>query len=242
MKQRADKLLLERGLALSREKAQALIMAGAVYSGERRIEKSGQLLSEDALLELRGKACPYVSRGGLKLEAALKFFEPPLEGCVCADVGASTGGFTDCLLKHGAAKVYAIDVGHGQLDVSLAGDPRVVSREGVNARYLESGFFPEAIDLAVLDASFISLKLSLPALKRAAPGAALIALVKPQFEAGRIEVGKGGVVRDSAVRERTVEAVCNAARELGYTLRGKLESPLKGPKGNVEYFVYLTQG
>ena len=239
MKVRADKLLLERGLAPSREKAQALIMAGSVYSGERRIEKSGQLLGEDASLAIRGKPCPYVSRGGLKLEAALRFFKPPLAGSVCADVGASTGGFTDCLLKHGAAKVYALDVGHGQIDASLAGDPRVVAREGINARYLEADFFPEPITLAVLDASFISLRLLLPALKRSAPRAALIALVKPQFEAGRTEVGKGGVVRDAAIRERAVEAVCDAARNLGYTLRGTLESPVKGPKGNVEYFVYL---
>jgi 23S rRNA (cytidine1920-2'-O)/16S rRNA (cytidine1409-2'-O)-methyltransferase len=240
MKQRADKLLLERGLAPTREKAQALIMAGAVYSDERRIEKSGQLLAGDAPLALRGKACPYVSRCGLKLEAALQAFETPVAGSVCADVGASTGGFTDCLLKHGAAKVYALDVGHGQLDASLAADPRVVAREGINARFLEADFFPEPVSLAVVDASFISLRLILPALKRSVPHAAILALVKPQFEAGRRDVGKGGVVRDALVRERAVEAVCVAAKELGYTLRGTFESPVKGPKGNVEYFVYLT--
>lgn len=238
-KERADKLAVERGLAPTREKAQALIMAGALYSRERRIEKPGQLLPDDTPLEVRGKACPYVSRGGLKLEAALKAFRPPVEGSICADVGASTGGFTDCLLKHGASVVYALDVGHGQLDYSLAHDPRVVSREGVNARFLEKGFFPEPITLAVVDASFISLKLLLPALQRSAPQAALVALVKPQFEAGRGSVGKGGVVRDPVVRERAVRAVCEAARELGYTLRGVLESPVKGPKGNIECFVYL---
>lgn len=240
MKVRVDKLVVERGLAPTREKAQALIMAGAIYSGERRIEKSGQLLAEDAPLALRGKACPYVSRGGLKLEAALRAFEPPVAGLICADVGASTGGFTDCLLKHGAAKVYALDVGHGQLDSLLASDPRVVAREGVNARFLGADFFPEPVSLAVVDASFISLRLLLPALKRSIPHAAILALVKPQFEVGRKDVGKGGVVRDALIRERAVEAVCVAAKELGYTLRGTLESPVKGPKGNVEYFVYLT--
>jgi 23S rRNA (cytidine1920-2'-O)/16S rRNA (cytidine1409-2'-O)-methyltransferase len=236
---RADVLVFSRGLAPTREKAQALIMAGAIYSGERRVEKPGLLLPDGIPLDVRGKPCPYVSRGGLKLEAALKAFHPPLEQAVCADVGASTGGFTDCLLQHGASRVYALDVGHGQLDFSLSRDPRVVSREGVNARFLGEDFFPEPVDLAVVDASFISLKLLLPALRRSAPKAPVVALVKPQFEAGRDRVGKGGVVRDPAVREDAVRAVCEAARELGYTLRGVLESPVKGPKGNVECFVYL---
>lgn len=240
MKKRADRLVLEQGLAPTREKAQALILAGVVYRGEVRVDKAGHLLHEDTVLSLRGRACPYVSRGGLKLEAALEAFAPPVRGAVCADVGASTGGFTDCLLQHGASRVYALDVGHGQLDAGLRGDPRVVCMEGVNARHLEAGFFPEPISLVTVDASFISLKLLLPAISAAAPRADLIALVKPQFEAGRRDVGKGGVVRDPAVRERTVREVCEAAAGLGYTQGGVLESPLKGPKGNVEILIHLT--
>ena len=242
-KQRADKLVLEQGLAESREKAQALILAGQVYVSGRRVEKPGHLLPCGSPLELRGRPCPYVSRGGLKLEAALDAFRIGIEGRICADVGASTGGFTDCLLKRGAVKVYALDVGHGQLDLSLRCSPRVVALEGVNARYLEEGFFPEPVSLVVVDASFISLKLLLPAIRRAAPEAGVVALVKPQFEAGRREVGKGGVVRDPEVRGRTVRAVCEAALGLGYTLSGTCESPVRGPKGNVEYFVHLeSQG
>lgn len=238
-KQRADRLVLQQGLAESRERAQALILAGQVYLNGQRVLKPGHLLPCGSALELRGKPCPYVSRGGLKLEAALEGFGVPVEGRVCADVGASTGGFTDCLLKRGAAKVYALDVGHGQLDASLRTSPRVVVLEGVNARYLQEGFFPERVSLAVVDASFISLRLLLPAIRRAAPEAQVVALVKPQFEAGRREVGRGGVVRDPEVRTRSVRVVCEAASALGYTVLGTLESPLRGPKGNVEYFVHL---
>lgn len=238
-KQRADKLVLERGLAGSREKAQALILAGQVFSGPGRVEKPGHLLPGDAPLELRGRPCPYVSRGGLKLEAALDGLRVFVDGLVCADVGASTGGFTDCLLKRGAARVYAVDVGHGQLDSALRADPRVVAREGVNARHLDERSFPEPVGLVVVDASFISLRLLLPAIRKAAPCARVVALVKPQFEAGRREVGRGGVVRDAEVRARAVRAVCERALELGYTLRGTLESPITGPKGNVETFVDL---
>ncbi len=240
MKARADRLVLDQGLAPTREKAQALILAGLVYRGEVRVEKAGQLLPGDAVLSLRGRACPYVSRGGLKLEAALQAFRPAVEGAVCADVGASTGGFTDCLLQHGAARVYALDVGHGQLDSRLRADPRVVCMEGVNARRLQAGFFPEPVSLVTVDASFISLRLLIPAIAAAAPLAELVALVKPQFEAGRRDVGKGGVVRDPAVRERAVREVCEAAAALGYTLGGVLESPVRGPKGNVEFLVRLT--
>jgi len=241
MKLRADKLLLERGLAPSREKAQALILAGLVYLGEVRVEKSGQLLDEGAEPSVRGKACPYVGRGGMKLEAALSAFAPELQGAVCADIGASTGGFTDCLLKHGAARVYAVDVGHGQLDASLRADARVICLEGVNARTLHAGFFPERVDLVTLDASFISLKLLLPAMKASAPGAPLIALVKPQFEAGKREASRGrGIIRDPGVQQRTVREVCDAAATLGYTCRGVMESPLRGPKGNVEFLVHLA--
>jgi 23S rRNA (cytidine1920-2'-O)/16S rRNA (cytidine1409-2'-O)-methyltransferase len=241
MKERVDKLLVGQGLAPSREKAQALILAGLVYLAEVRVEKPGQLLPVDAALSVRGKSCPYVSRGGLKLEAALEAFGPPVSGTVCADVGASTGGFTDCLLQHGAAKVYAVDVGHGQLDAALRGDPRVVCLEGVNARNLAEDFFPEPIQLITVDASFISLKLILPALRRSAPAACLLALVKPQFEAGRREVARGrGVVRDPEVRERALRDVCAAAASLGYTHLGTLESPVRGPKGNVEFFLHLV--
>lgn len=241
MKLRADKLLLERGLAATREKAQALILAGLVYLGEVRVEKSGQLLDQGAEPTVRGKACPYVSRGGMKLEAALKAFAPELNGAVCADIGASTGGFTDCLLQHGAAKVFAVDVGHGQLDASLRADPRVVCLEGVNARTLRAGFFPERVHLVTLDASFISLKLLLPAMKESAPGAPLIALVKPQFEAGKREASRGrGVIRDPEIQQRAIREVCDAAAALGYTCRGVAESPLRGPKGNAEFLVHLV--
>jgi len=241
MKQRIDKLLVERGLAPTREKAQALVLAGLVYLAETRLDKPGHLIREDADLTVRGKACPFVSRGGLKLEAALAAFGPAVSGAVCADIGASTGGFTDCLLQHGAARVYAVDVGHGQLDTSLRGDPRVVNMEGVNARALPPGFFPEPVSLVTVDASFISLKLILPAIKSCAPAAAVLALVKPQFEAGRREVSKGrGVVRDPEVRRRALEDVCTAAEALGYTLLGTLESPVRGPKGNVEFFLHLV--
>ncbi len=239
MKVRADRLCVTRGLTETRERARALIMAGAIYSGEVRIDKAGQLLNEEAPLTRRSNPCPYVSRGGLKLEAALRHFSPPVEGAVCADIGASTGGFTDCLLRWGAARIYAVDVGHGQLHYSLRNDPRVVVREGVNARYLPEGFFPEPIRLVVVDASFISLRLLLPAVLRSAPHAEILALVKPQFEAGRGSVGKGGVVRDPEIRARAVQSICAAAEELGYTAVGSLESPVKGPKGNVEFFVFL---
>ena len=241
MKERADKLLVGQGLAPSREKAQALILAGLVYLAEVRVEKPGQLLPADAALAVRGKACPFVSRGGLKLQSALEAFAPPVAGTVCADVGASTGGFTDCLLQHGAAKVYALDVGHGQLDATLRKDPRVVCLEGVNARNLAADFFPEPIGLVTVDASFISLKLILPALRASAPAARVLALVKPQFEAGRREVSRGrGVVRDPVVRERALQEVCAAAASLGYTHLGTLESPVRGPKGNVEFFLHLV--
>jgi 23S rRNA (cytidine1920-2'-O)/16S rRNA (cytidine1409-2'-O)-methyltransferase len=241
MKLRADKILVERGLAPTREKAQALILAGLVYLGEVRVEKPGHLLAQDAEPSVRGKTCPYVSRGGLKLESALVAFTPFLTGAVCADIGASTGGFTDCLLQHGASKVYAVDVGHGQLDASLRHDPRVVCLEGINARTLSHGFFPDRIDLVTLDASFISLKLLLPAVRASAPKACLIALVKPQFEAGRLEAARGrGVIRDPEVQKRAVREVCDAAAALGYTHLGTVESPLRGPKGNVEFLIHLV--
>lgn len=239
MRQRADRVVVGQGLAPTREKAQALIMAGAVFLGERRVEKPGQLLPEDAVLSVRQRPCPYVSRGGLKLRAALEAFRPAVEGTVCADIGASTGGFTDCLLQHGARKVFAVDVGHGQLDVSLRSDPRVVSLEGLNARHMTAELFDAGVGLVTVDASFISLRLLLPAIHDCFPLAPVIALVKPQFEAGRRDVGKGGVVRDPQVRHRCVAEVCDAARRLGYTHGGTLESPVRGPKGNVEFLVLL---
>lgn len=239
MKVRADRLLVQTGLAPTREKAQALILAGLVYDGERRVDKPGHLLPEETVLTVRGKACPYVSRGGLKLEAALRAFGLCVKGAVCADIGASTGGFTDCLLQAGASKVYAVDVGKGQLDASLRADPRVVCLEGVNARFLDERFFPEPVALVTMDASFISLRLLLPAVRASAPAAEVVALVKPQFEAGRRSVGKGGVVRDSAARESAVKSVCECACALGYTLLGRAESPVRGPKGNVEFLIHL---
>jgi 23S rRNA (cytidine1920-2'-O)/16S rRNA (cytidine1409-2'-O)-methyltransferase len=236
---RADLLLVRLGLAPTREKAQAMLMAGVVFLKDQRIEKPGQKLPEDADIEIRGRACPYVSRGGLKMEGALEGLALDVGGLVCADLGASTGGFTDCLLQKGAARIYAVDVGRGQLHESLRGDPRVRAFEGVNARKLARDFFPEPVDLVVVDASFISLKLLLPAVLASAPGARVLALVKPQFEAGRRDVGKGGVVRDPSIRARAVADVVEHAIGLGYTLVAAVESTVKGPKGNVETFILL---
>lgn len=238
-KDRVDHLLVERGLAKNGASARAMIMAGLIYSGEKRIDKAGVPISIEIPLEVRGKACPFVSRGGLKLQPVLDKFSVGVEGLVCADIGASTGGFTDCLLKAEARRVFAVDVGHGQLDATLLRDPRVVSMEKVNARYLDEDFFPELIDLVVIDVSFISLKLILPAVKRSAPSARVLAMVKPQFEAGRKQVGKGGVVRDPVIREETVNSVRDFASELGYNCIDRAESTVKGPKGNIETFLYL---
>ncbi len=243
-KQRIDILLVERGLADSRAKAQRLIMAGAVMVGDRVVDKAGTRVATDA--DIRVKARPrFVSRGGDKLDAALEAFAPPVAGRVCADVGASTGGFTDCLLQRGAAKVYAIDVGYGQLDYRLRIDPRVVVMERTNARYVER--LPEPVSLAVIDASFISLRLLLPAvagwLHAAAPDMPeVVALIKPQFEAGRRDVGKGGVVRDPAVHLRVLHEVLSMACEDGFTPLGLIRSPLKGPAGNIEFLVWLKYG
>lgn len=240
MKKRADLLVVERGLAESRQKAQALILAGVLWTGERRVDKAGHLLDEDAPLELRGRACPYVSRGGLKLEGALDALPLDPSGLSCLDVGASTGGFTDCLLQRGAARVAALDVGRGQLDLRLARDPRVTVRDEVNARHLEPDDLPWVPDLIVVDASFISLKLLLPAFLRCAPEARVLALVKPQFEVGRGRVGKGGVVRDESERLGGIAGVRHAAEALGYTCVGEAPSPIRGPKGNQEHFLLLA--
>jgi 23S rRNA (cytidine1920-2'-O)/16S rRNA (cytidine1409-2'-O)-methyltransferase len=234
MKDRADRLLVGRGLAPSREKAQALIMAGLVSSGNRRILKPGEVIEADAEITLKG-GLPFVGRGGLKLAEALGRFGLSVMGKIAVDIGASTGGFTDCLLQRGARRVYAVDVDTKQLDCRLRNDPRVVTVEK-NARYLGAGDLPEPPDLITLDVSFISILKILPALKEI-PGAwPLVALIKPQFEAGRSEVGKKGVIRDAAVHEAVLARVARAGRECGFGLRGLIRCSTRGQKGNVEFF------
>jgi 23S rRNA (cytidine1920-2'-O)/16S rRNA (cytidine1409-2'-O)-methyltransferase len=239
---RADIRLVEQGAAPSREKAQAMILAGAVYLGEQRVEKASHAVPPETLLVVRGKTCPFVSRGGLKLQAALDAFSISAEGRICADIGASTGGFTHCLLLRGARKIYAVDVGKGLIDASLRHDPRVELLEETNARYLDEGSFFETPDLVVIDASFISLRLLLPAILRAAPRAEVVALVKPQFEVGRGGVGKGGVVRDDERRAEAVREVAESARSLGYSVTGEIRSPVTGAKGNIEFLLHLVPG
>ena len=237
-KVRADQLLVGRGLAESRTKAQALIMAGAVFSGERKLAKSGDMLAEDAALEVRGKDHPWVSRGGIKLSHGFDHFGFDVTGAVALDVGSSTGGFTDVLLSRGAAKVYAVDVGTNQLAWKLRQDPRVIVHEQTNARTIDETIIPEPVDIIVCDASFIGLSKVLEApLKLAKPGAKLVALIKPQFEAGRAEVGKGGVVRDAAVRERVCIEVSEWVHSQGWTVVGITPSPITGPEGNVEFLL-----
>lgn len=237
-KVRLDILLHTRALAPSREKARAMIMAGEVSVNGVVMDKPGTRVTEDAVLEVREKP-PYVSRGGEKLAAALSAFGTPVAGRVCADVGASTGGFTDCLLKSGALRIYAIDVGYGQLDYRVRTDPRVIVYERTNARYLER--LPEPVELVVIDASFISLRLLLPTIRNwLADDADIIPLIKPQFEAGRHDVGKGGVVRDTAVHRRVIGEVLEAASALGLSAQGLIRSPLLGPAGNVEFLAWLS--
>ncbi|MEQ8655382.1 MAG: TlyA family RNA methyltransferase [Kiloniellales bacterium] len=238
-KQRADQLMVERGLAETRSRAQALIMAGQLLCEDRPVEKAGQLLAGDASLRLRGKAHPWVSRGGVKLAGGLEHFAIDPAGLTCLDVGASTGGFTDVLLQRGAAKVYAVDVGHGQLAWGLRQDPRVIVMERCNARYLTPAEIPDTIDLLVCDASFISLTKVLPApLSLAGPGARLIALIKPQFEVGKGQVGKGGIVRDPALHTAVCETIVTFLEALeGWQVIGVTESPIKGPDGNLEFLV-----
>ena len=235
---RADQLLVSRGLAESRTRAQALIMAGAVFSGERKLAKAGEMLADDAPLEVRGKDHPWVSRGGIKLDHGLMHFGFDVTGAVALDVGSSTGGFTDVLLSRGAAKVYAVDVGTNQLAWKLRQDPRVLVHEQTNARSLDSSIIPETVDIVVCDASFISLAKVLEApLKLAKAGAKLVALIKPQFEAGRAEVGKGGVVRDPAVHERVCAETKGWVESQGWTVLGVTPSPITGPEGNVEFLL-----
>ena len=238
-KRRADQLLVDRGLAESRARAAALILAGQVFTGEKRIAKAGDLLPEDAALDLRGQDHPWVSRGGLKLVRGLDAFAIDPAGKTCLDVGASTGGFTDVLLARGAARVYAVDVGHGQLAWKLRQDPRVVVLERVNARHLTRAEVPDAIDIVVCDASFIGLETVLPAaLSLVADEAFLVALIKPQFEVGKGRVGKGGVVRDPALHTEVCERIGNwLSARAGWTVLGIAESPITGPEGNKEFLI-----
>ncbi|MFA4973684.1 MAG: TlyA family RNA methyltransferase [bacterium] len=241
-KVRIDKFVVEKGLALSREKAQALIMAGCVLIDETPATKPGQLVDPDAVVRVRGEDHPYVSRGGVKLAAAFSEFKIDAEGKICMDVGASTGGFTDCLLKSGAARIYAVDVGYGQLDQRVARDDRVIVLDRQNIRSLKKGKIAETIDLAVIDVSFISLSLVLPAVDLfLKEGASVIALIKPQFEVGRELVGKGGIVRDPASHELAIEKVRAAAKGLGWEERGLIESPITGAKGNKEFLIYFKK-
>jgi len=243
MKVRLDKAIVDRGLAESRERAKALVLEGKVMIAGVPATKAGAMVGPDAVIEMRGCDIPYVGRGGLKLEAALEGFGIDPSGLVAMDVGASTGGFTDCLLQRSAARVYAVDVGYGQFDWKLRNDGRVVLMERTNIRNLERGRVPEPVDLAVIDVSFISLKLVVPKvmefLRR--PGGILVALVKPQFEAGRADVGKGGIVRDDSIRLRALEGVIESVEALGLSVKGRMESPIKGQKGNIEYLIYAKE-
>ena len=239
VRRRADLLAVEQGLAESRQKAQALILAGEIWKLQTRIEKPGEQLPADTILRLRSRRRRFVGRGGNKLEGALDFLGIDPEGLLAWDIGASTGGFTDCLLQHGAAHVVAVDVGRGQLDSSLHDDERVTSRTGINVRYLEPEQLPGPPSLVVADLSFISLEKVLPALCAAAPGAPIVALVKPQFEAGRGRVGRGGIVRDPAVQEEALQRVCRAAASQGRDVTAVVESSLRGAEGNREFFVRL---
>lgn len=242
MKERLDVLLTNRGLASSREKAKAVIMAGLVFVDGQREDKAGSTFDDKVNIEVRGNTLKYVSRGGLKLEKAMKVFPINLEDTICMDIGASTGGFTDCMLQNGAAKVYSVDVGHGQLDWKLRNDERVVCMEKTNFRYLKPEDIEDAIDFASCDVSFISLsKILLPARGLLKDGGRMVCLIKPQFEAGRDKVGKKGVVRDPKVHEEVVEKICVLASICGFERLGLDHSPIKGPEGNIEYLIYLEK-
>ena len=241
MKERLDILLVNNGLAESREKAKRTIMAGLVTVDGRLEDKPGSRFDIDADVQVAGKECPYVSRGGLKLEKAIEEWGVSCENAVCVDMGASTGGFTDCMLQHGAVKVYAIDVGYGQLDYKLRTDPRVVNMEKTNIRYLDTDQIKEPVDLISIDVSFISLSHMLPvASKILAPEGQILCLVKPQFEAGREQVGKGGIVRDPSVHEEVINKVISYAEENGLYPSELTFSPIKGTKGNIEYLLLLS--
>jgi 23S rRNA (cytidine1920-2'-O)/16S rRNA (cytidine1409-2'-O)-methyltransferase len=238
-KQRLDLALVERGLVETRSKAQSLIMARRILVNGLYVDKAGATVTSEDEVVLEALEHPWVGRGGMKLAHAVTHFGIDPAGKVCVDIGASTGGFTDVLLEHGATKVYAIDVGHGQLDVKLRNDPRVINREKTNARHLQPEDFEERIELVSIDVSFISLKHILPAVATFLDGD-LLALIKPQFEVGRHEVGKGGIVRDEAQRAAVVASVTECARELGFDVKGVVDSPIKGAEGNVEYLMYAV--
>ncbi len=242
-KVRLDQLLFDRGYTESRERAKTTVMSGLVFVNGQRVDKPGTAVDPEAAIEVRGEAIPFVSRGGFKLDKALKVFPVDPAGKACIDCGASTGGFTDVLLQHGAAKVYAVDVGYGQLAWKLRTDPRVVNLERTNLRYVSEEQIPEKLDLAVMDVSFISIRLVLPAVRALLkPGADLICLIKPQFEAGREEVGKKGVVRDEAVHARVIRDILDFAPGIGLSVAGLDFSPIKGPEGNIEYICHLKNG
>lgn len=241
-KERLDVAMLERGLAESREKARALIMAGAVTVDGQRADKAGQAVDEATVIEAAGGALPFVSRGGLKLDKALAVFPLSLSDAFCLDIGASTGGFTDCMLQNGARHVVAVDVGYGQLAWKLRNDPRVTVLERTNARHMEPAWFSEPAGFASIDVSFISLRLMLPPLYAClTEGANVVALIKPQFEAGRSEVGKNGVVRDANVHTEVCTRLLSFASEQGYLVRGLSYSPITGPKGNIEFLLWLCK-
>ena len=240
-KQRLDLLMTERGLCDSRSRAQALIMSGAVFVDGQKCDKAGTPVADDAAVEVRGETCPFVSRGGLKLEKALREFGVDPTGYVCSDSGASTGGFTDCLLQKGAKKVFAIDVGYGQLAWALRTDPRVVCMERTNIRYVTPEDLGEPLDLSVVDVSFISLRLVLPAVQKLLkPTGQVLCLIKPQFEAGKDKVGKKGVVREKSTHIEVLEQFLGLADELGFTVRNLTFSPVKGPEGNIEFLGHLS--
>lgn len=241
VKKRLDVLLVEQGYADSRTKAQAIIMSGQVYVEGQKADKPGISYEENVSLEVRGAACPYVSRGGLKLEKALRNFGVDPTGYVCSDSGASTGGFTDCLLQQGAKKVFAIDVGYGQLDWKIRSDPRVVVMERTNVRYVTPEQLGEPLDLSVIDVSFISLKIVLPVVKTfLKPTGQVLCLIKPQFEAGRDKVGKKGVVRDPETHREVLDDFVQLAKGLGFRILGLTFSPVKGPEGNIEFLSHLS--
>lgn len=244
MKQRIDRLIVERGLVPSRERAQALILAGRVLVNEQKVDKPGTSVTDDAKIRLLGDDLRYVSRGGLKLERALEHWQIDVTGSTCLDVGASTGGFTDCLLQHGAAHIIAIDTGYGQIDMKLRNDPRVTLLEKTNARYLKSedlAMLTAPPALAAMDVSFISATLVLPAVMAAANPQAVVVLVKPQFEVGREKVGKGGIVRDETAQVEAVEKVRRALTDLDYDVKEAIDSPILGTEGNREFLLYGTR-
>ena len=242
-KQRLDQLVFELGFTESRERAKTTIMSGLVFVNGQRVDKPGTAVDPEARIEVHGEALPFVSRGGFKLDKALKVFPVDPAGKICLDCGASTGGFTDVLLQHDARRVYAVDVGYGQLAWKLRTDERVVNLERCNLRYISREQIPEEIELAVMDVSFISIRLILPAVKPLLkPDADYICLIKPQFEAGREEVGKKGVVRDRAVHERVIREILDFASDIGFSVQGLDYSPIRGPEGNIEYICHLKNG